>query len=88
MIFELKVYVLYYIIRAITLERLHIVTHSSQSRFQQKHVCMKLPIFFISRTKQIHTQATSVSKSIFEIKAMPAWMLFEILLTSAFIRKQ
>ena len=49
---------------------------------------MKLTIFFISRTKKIHTNTSIVSKRTFKIKTMPHWTIFEVSLTSAVIYKE
>ena len=43
---------------------------------------MKLTTFFVSRTKQIYTKALAVSESLFKIKAMSPWALFETLVGS------
>ena len=49
---------------------------------------MKLTTFFVSKTKQIYEKALAVSESPFKMKVISAWMLLELLLTSAFICKQ
>ena len=49
---------------------------------------MKLTIFFISRTKKIHTNTSIVSKRTFKIKTMPRWTILEVSLTSAVIYKE
>ena len=49
---------------------------------------MKLTVFFISKTKQIYANTSTVPESTFKRKAMLTWILFEILLMSAVIWKQ
>ena len=59
-----------------------------QPRFQYKCVFMKLTTFFISKAKQIYATILTVPESVFKIKTMLHWILFEILRTSTVICKQ
>ena len=49
---------------------------------------MKVAAFFISKSKQIYTETLTVSEGKFKLKVKSAWILYEILVTSAVTCKQ